>query len=147
MNRNIPFIALLAAILIASACSLGSKYDSDGEAIYMTGKTLDGKPVKNSVDRSALPDPDITLSCAGCHGEDARGGKNTIPAFGPYVAPMITWKALTTGGDGVAFTEQTLAHAIREGISPEGYRLHHPMPKWDLTDDQMHSLIEYLKTK
>jgi len=139
--------ALFAVLAVALTQCGGTKYKSDGEAIYMSGKTLDGTVVKNEVDRSGLPNPTIVLSCAGCHGADAHGKKNAIPAFGPYVAPNITWEALTGGDPATAYNEHSLATAIRTGIVPEGYRLHFPMPKWNLTDKQMKDLIAYLKTK
>lgn len=146
MNRTARIGALVAISALVGACGSQS-YNTDGEAIYHTGKTVAGKTIETIVDKSGLPDPDMVLACAGCHADDAQGGKNTIPAFGPYVAPAITWDALTSNRDGVAYTEQSFVATLQSGIAPEGYRLHHPMPTWNVTEEQARSIAEYLKTK
>ncbi len=137
----------IGIVLFAVSCGFGSRYGTDGEAIFMEGKTKDGKAAGNTVDRDALQNKEMTLSCAGCHGEDAGGRKNPIPEFGPYIAPPITWNALTAASRTTPYTEETFALAVNEGLSPEGYRLHHPMPRWELSNGQIRELIAYLQTK
>ena len=135
----------LFAGLVFAACS--QNYGSNGEAIYMSGATLDGEEIEKIVDLEALGNSSETLSCASCHGNNARGAKNPIPAFGPFVAPPIAWSDLTSPENTVPYTEISFAYALREGIAPEGYRLHHPMPRWLLSDTEMNDLVTFLKTK
>jgi len=45
-----------------------------------------------------------------------------------------------------AYTDETLAHAIREGRAPNGRVLNSLMPRFDLDDASMASLVAYLKT-
>jgi cytochrome c len=145
LARLIALVAVFPVCL--SSCGFGSGYDGDGESIFMTGKTREGDVVQNFVDRDALRDKDLVLSCAACHGADAGGGKNTIASFGPYVAPPLQWSVLTSTQDGVPYTESSFIAAVRTGIAPEGYRLHHPMPTWELKDEHLSEIITFLKTK
>jgi hypothetical protein len=45
-----------------------------------------------------------------------------------------------------AYSDETLARAIREGIGPDGRELGYLMPRYNLDDATMASLIAYLKT-
>jgi hypothetical protein len=35
---------------------------------------------------------------------------------------------------------------LRDGVDPEGQRLRPPMPRWQVTDQEVQDLVAYLKT-
>ena len=88
------------------------------------------------------------MSCAQCHGADGRGRRHQM-----FVTPDIRYRNLTDpagmvepdGSRGDTFTEAQVRNAIVAGVDAEGKPLAWPMPRWQLTQQQMDSLIAYLK--
>ena len=70
-----------------------------------------------------------------------------------FVTPDIRYRNLTDpagmvepdGSRGDTFTEAQVRNAIVAGVDAEGKPLAWPMPRWQLTQQQMDSLIAYLK--
>jgi hypothetical protein len=73
-------------------------------------------------------------------------------------APDIRWEVLTSGehgghdddiGEGdepTAYDEETLKRVITEGITPDEGRISREMPRWELNDQDLDDLIQFLKT-
>ncbi|MAT39975.1 MAG: hypothetical protein CL946_10270 [Ectothiorhodospiraceae bacterium] len=141
------YLTIFSAItltILAAGCSKG-KYSSDGEAIFIAGETQDGAVVENSLEPPDFPDGIDHLGCAACHGSDARGLQQPIPAMGPFFAPDIRWSTLTTQEP--PYTEELFAFAIRQGVAPDGSHFHFPMPQWDVSDEQVAEIIKVLRSK
>lgn len=116
-----------------------------GRSIYETGIGRDGRAIH------ARMQGNITLSgaviaCINCHGKDGRGGGEAF-----IRAPDIRWFNLSkpfaarrSGTAEPAYDRASFARAVRLGISPGGRKLDPVMPRTDLADDEIDSLIDYL---
>lgn len=124
-------------------------FSSLGERIFLTGTDATGNPIPRSTP-SMYNMMFGQAGCASCHGRDGRGG--TVGAMmGSFRTPDIRWSALTAAQDPsgqpqTPYTEASFAHAVRDGIDPEGNRVKAPMPQWQVTDQEVQNLIAYLKT-
>lgn len=128
-----------------------SPYSSAGERIYFTGIGDDGSPIPRTVGRSGLMGRGMMadLACVTCHGEDGRGGRVAM-MMGFFDAEDIRYSKLTSPGseDGEStpgWSDEDIARAIRDGIEPSGERLKAPMPRWDMTDNEIEEILAYLK--
>ncbi|GAB4559692.1 MAG: hypothetical protein Kow0047_05720 [Anaerolineae bacterium] len=70
-----------------------------------------------------------------------------------FVTPDIRFKTLASEEmehegeeEHPPYTEETLKRAIREGIDPAGNPLKWPMPRWQMSDEDLDDLVEYLKS-
>lgn len=165
-RSSILTILILAVTLLATACTTGgfgpfTRFDSNGERIYYTGTSStdsisysggDFSPMtgRGMMGRSVMRG--ISLACADCHGSDAKGGQHLMH-MQIMDAPDIRWTTLTSaeeGGHAMAhdpFTPETFAQAVREGIDPAGGPLDLAMPRWQMSDQDIADLIEFLQTK
>jgi hypothetical protein len=97
-------------------------------------------------------------ACTNCHRRSGLGsteGLITIPPIaGPYLF-IARGRSLAEAGipfidtarlDHDAYTDATLARAIREGKSASGRSLNYLMPRYDIDDAAMSELINYLKS-
>jgi cytochrome c oxidase subunit II len=128
------------------------EYKTNGERIYFTGTSRTGPPII-----AASPGMHGRMSgrrtCAGCHGEDGKGGRVTM-MMTTAVAPDIRYMSLIEdehdedNGEDVhpPYTNETIKRAIRQGINPAGEPLNWIMPRWDMTDEQVDDLLDFLKT-
>lgn len=126
-------------------------YASNGERIYYLGIDGDGGRIRFRGGPHWLRM--MGGSCVNCHGPDGRGG---IPVMlGTHLPGDIRYSALISGehhGDEKneedevhAYTEEEIRRAIREGVEPSGERMDRTMPRWDMSDEDLRDLIEYLK--
>ena len=70
--------------------------------------------------------------------------------FGNVVIPDIRYSILTSpqSQDGTttpAWSDTDIARAIRDGVDPSGLSLQAPMPRWNMTDEDVSAVIAYLK--
>lgn len=147
--------ALACVALAAAAAAARPEPDAlPGAGIYRDGVLPSGAPVQaaragNEVIRGA------DAACVKCHrrsGLGAREGRITIPP--------VTGRYLYHGRssaeefdlpfvDGIrfdheAYSDATLARAIREGVDAHGRSLIPLMPRYQLADGDMAALIDYL---
>ena len=164
------FGALLSLHLLAASCLAApdpSPPTMAGERIYRDGTLSTGAPVQGA--RAPLPAVQgAAAACANCHRRSGLGeieGRPLIPAITarylyrprsrdrlgnlenaaltmamPGARPEVLQQT-----DRIAYTDATLARAIREGIGPDGHPLDSLMPRFRIGDADMASLIEYLK--
>lgn len=169
MNRQIFIvtIAALAFALLVAACApegVGpfTRFASNGERIYFTGTSANGPISYSGGDFSPMNGRGmmrgISLACADCHGSDAQGGQHLMH-MQLMDAPDIRWRTLTEA-EGAAhadedehemahdpFTPETFAQAVRNGVDPAGNALDAAMPRWQMSDQDIAELIEFLQTE
>ncbi len=169
ISTQAGFIRALVAFLMLAIMSPPILYANDsamkaaspsaniGKAIYRHGATSIGAPLEAQREAGArLRGADA--ACVNCHrrsGFGAREGRISIPPITgrflmqsdpsairddplPYVESMRINHV-------PAYTDATLARAIREGVDAQGKPLNYLMPRFDLNDSDMASLIAYLK--
>lgn len=145
---------------ILSASEANTEVDSEsinlGKRIYREGILSSGSPLRGIV-QGDIPISGTQLACVSCH---KRSGFGT--SEGGAVTPVITGDVLyaetTTRAKELytvrneksktrpAYTDITLAEAIRSGKGAGGGSLDRLMPRFELPDDDMRHLQAYLKT-
>jgi mono/diheme cytochrome c family protein len=102
------------------------------------------------------------LACASCHGPDARGGIHRMHMH-IMNSPDIRWKVLSgeehsegEAHEGDASHEHAHSHegysldafrmAVTEGKHPDGDLLSDEMPRWQIGNDDLKDLAEFLKS-
>ena len=136
----------------ASGNDLKDSFKSNGERIFHTGINTSGQ-------RIPITQGPMWLyahggSCVNCHGGNGRGGVAVM--MGTAIPSDITYAALTaeTGHDEhdhgeedhPPYTDETIKIAIRDGKNPAGQDLDNTMPRWQMSDNDLDDLVEYLKT-
>ncbi len=149
------FVMLLVFALLSPGIRTYASTASPGEALYRqgilpSGKPLDGERNDGGSSRGAV------AACVNCH---RRSGLGDVE--GRIVSPPITAKYLfrpnsrnpehtaeshieAAARERAAYTDSTLARAIREGIDPNGRPLDYLMPRYKLDDQSMRVLLQYL---
>jgi mono/diheme cytochrome c family protein len=137
------------ASLVPFVGSGAQTFSSLGERIFLSGTDANG----NVIPRSTSSTYGVMfgrVGCAGCHSRDGRGGTVAV-MMGSFTTPDIRWSALTATTDSqdrpqTPYDEASFAHAVRDGIDPEGIHLNAPMQQWGLTDAEVSALVSYLKS-
>lgn len=148
----VPLLLTLGAGALGTAHGAGSA----GEALYRQGVLPSGQPVEAvRSDGPSLRGSDA--ACISCHRRSGLGwteGKLAIPPVaGPY---LFVPRGKSLAELGVPFvdtahvihepyTDETLARAIRDGVSSDGRPLNYLMPHYRLDAGAMSALIGYLK--
>lgn len=122
-----------------------SAQEKRGQQIYLKGEAT--SEITALLGSDQLEVPASTFACSNCHGLRGEGAKE-----GGLQPPPIDWKTLTqthtsalTRRERKPYTEDTLARAIKLGLSPDGTPMHPGMPRYVMTREQMADLIAYLK--
>lgn len=156
LKLTLLLAALLAGSVVAAATSNNEALEV-GRAIYLYGHVANGTPLQAHRDATTNVSGKAA-ACVNCHqrsGLGGREGRATIPPItGRYLfnqaadadAPQGLPFVEGTRGDRVAYTDETLARVIREGVNSEGRQLSYLMPSFDLSDSDMAALITYLKS-
>jgi len=123
------------------------EFRTSGEMLYYTGVSKRGTrmvPVEGGPMWLSMHGG----SCVSCHGEDGRGGEVMMCT---EKAPDIRYSVLTSGmvHDGEKeppyTSDEQIKRAITEGINQEGEELDLCMPRWNMTEEDLNDLLEYLK--
>ncbi len=147
--------ALLVLTLLSVAIRTSASTSSPVEALYRRGILPSGQLLRGERQGGGLVQGN-DAACVNCHQRSGFGGVE-----GRIVVPPITASYLFRPSDRnpehaveshipatpfrAAYTDSTLARAIREGIDPNGRHLDYLMPRYKLDDQTMAVLIEYLK--
>ena len=128
----------------------------NGERIYFTATNNEGEriPYRGGPNFGGMM-MGAYLTCAACHGPEARGGTHYMH-MQVMDAPDIRYTALLGeagehGGDdhGDEHGEYTLEDfrlAVVEGKHPDGDSLNRDMPRWEMGDQDLADLFEFLKS-
>ena len=108
---------------------------ANGRSIFQTGRDLDGKAI------TARTHP-LFPSCAACHRADGSGGVH-LP--GGAVSADLRHKALVTDQK-PPYTLALLERAISHGVDNTGQPLNRVMPRWTLSQRDLHDVAEYVLT-
>jgi hypothetical protein len=129
---------------------------SNGERIYFTGLDSQGRRIRYS---GGPPYGGMMmgayLACVDCHGPDGRGGLHTMH-MQVMEAPDIRFAALLGEAEEHAGEEHENNHgdytleefrlAVVEGKHPDGEPLSTDMPRWQIGDQDLADLFEFLKS-
>lgn len=136
----------------AAATSAGTA----GEAIFRRGQLDNGRLVQ-ARSRTGTRLEGMGAACANCHRRSGLGaieGRSTVPPIaGRYLFQSPTERGEASAlpyvvgirGNRVAYTDATLARAIRDGVDAGGNALGSLMPRFELDDREMAALVDYLK--
>jgi hypothetical protein len=156
--------AILLGLAVASAAAPDAADDVRlGEKMYREGLLPSGAPMQASV-KGDVPAQGTMFSCVTCHLRSGMGsaeGAVKAPSIsGPRLyAPRLRFpkaprrrkpREQATAPDPIvlrpAYTDETLARAVREGIDPSGRALDAAMPRYRLEERDLAILVRYLKT-
>lgn len=133
-------------------------FDMNGERIYFTATSERDA----NISYRGGPSTDMMmggghLTCASCHGPDAEGGYHTMMGMRIMDSPDIRWEALA-GETDEAHGDEEVGHgersydleffrmAVVDGTHPDGEPLSEDMPRWNIGDEDLEDLAEYLMT-
>lgn len=96
------------------------------------------------------------LTCASCHGPNARGGEHLMH-MEIMDSPDIRWAALESeqeheeeadghGDEHAGYDLEAFELAVVEGKHPDGEPLEEDMPRWQMSDEDLGDLADYLKS-
>ena len=119
-----------------------------GKQIYFGGTSPTGGEITAIVGAEAVSLPASAVPCSSCHGSDGLGRRE-----GGVIPPDIRWSELTkvyghvheTGRKHEAFDENSLARVIRTGLDPASNRLDKSMPLYNMSVEDMDSLVAYIR--
>lgn len=140
---------------------------SQGERIYNQGLDASGAPLQGRTEGD-IEFQDANFNCAQCHRRSgygsSEGGSYVLPITGASLfnprkfdrADLFKklfkesqtkqfWTRMRSAYERPAYTEASLAKAIREGVDPSGRTLSPLMPRYQIGDRAMAGLIAYLK--
>jgi len=82
--------------------------------------------------------PSTRFPCVHCHGADGRGGRE-----GGLNVPPIDGRSLR--GFKPPYDAERFLRALRDGVAPDGRRLHRAMPRYGITAEQAEALWNWLQ--
>ena len=153
MNRNIKPLVVIA-LLLSAACSGAAKKApepasaahlplnqataaiANGRSIFLTGRDVNGVQI------SAQHKP-LFQSCAACHMPNAAGGKHFSDGA---VSADLRYSALVRGQN-PPYTLALLERAISTGIDNMGKPLDPVMPRWKMSQRDLHDVAAYVLTQ
>jgi hypothetical protein len=134
-----------AAVLLFFAGAAAAQ----GEAIYLEGRTAAGAPVQ-AWRPGGSPLHQEETACVNCHRRSGFGsseGRSYIPPINSSALfrPASPGTGVAAGKGRPAYTEESLARALRTGVDPAGRRLDYLMPRYKLARDDIRALQTYLR--
>lgn len=166
-NKKILFAAAVFSVFLVG-CGLllpginqrlgfGDRYESNGASIYYSGRTLDGEFVEYSGGGFNGMMMNQRTACAACHGDDGSGGRHVMH-MQVMDAPDIRYAALSGESEGDDHSEDahdeghgdydlhTFERAVVFGEHPNGDSLSREMPRWQLSEENLEDLFEFIQT-
>lgn len=135
MRRRLAVIVMAIAVVIAVSIATPPRAEEQGQALYF-GRAIDLPPARiGKIEQRGL-------TCAGCHGRDARGGgegRSRIPAI--HGAALGTTTAVRPAYDATRFRD-----SLVEGHDSGGRTMSIAMPRFALSATQAEALWRFLAT-
>lgn len=120
----------------SSAASAANPSVQNGRSIFLSGRDIAGKKVVASP--AAL-----RPNCAACHGANGAGGVHFPDGA---VSADLRHRALVTQQN-PPYSLALLERAISTGIDNKGQKLDRVMPRWKLSQRDLHDVSEYVLTQ
>jgi hypothetical protein len=127
-----------------------------GEALYREGRLASGAPVQ--AQRLGSPVEGAAAACVNCHRRSGLGSYEGSILVPPIIGPYLFRERTANTQDlnlphirgftpnAYAYTDLTLAAAIRTGVAGDGRVMNALMPRYSIDDASLAALLEYLKT-
>jgi hypothetical protein len=165
MKRIIGVLLLGSLVLVACGTSPGGasrpgtafapgSFSSNGEQIYFTSIDTNGEqiPYTGGPLMGGMMSGGY-LACVSCHGPNGHGGVHQM-GMQTMDAPDIRWSALITmeaEDTGVPAEQGTydlalFRQAVVDGKDAAGDTLSNDMPRWQMNDQDLSDLADYLKS-
>lgn len=122
-----------------------------GAALYLHGVLASGEAL-DAVRQDTVPLKGEQAACVNCHrhsGLGSKEGRNFIPPItGGFLFESNTELPYVEGArpNRKAYTEESFARALREGIDSEGRQMSYLMPHFALGDADLAALIAHLRS-
>jgi len=156
VGQNQGYDPMMGSPMMGGGRQLNRQYESNGKQIYFTATNTNDERIPyiggSSFGGMMGGGP---LACVSCHGPDARGGVHTMH-MDVMDAPDIRYTALSGETDEHGDENHADEHdgydlddfrqAVVEGRHPDGDDLSRDMPHWQINDDDLADLFEYIKT-
>lgn len=132
-------------------------FESNGKRIYFTATSERGTPISYKGGPAAgMMMMGGNLACVSCHGTDARGGKHNMN-METMDAPDIRWSVLSgehheeqtdmeEQHKKMAYNFEAFRNSVEGGKHPDGDELKEDMPRWNMSDQDLQDLMDYLKS-
>lgn len=138
MDRLRQLAAVLGLTLLAASAAFAATPSpmsiANGRSIFQTGRDIEGVKI-------AAQPPALYPTCAACHGTNGYGGKK-LP--GGAVSADLRHASLSHPP---AYTIPLLERAISTGVDNEGKKLDPVMPRWKLSQRDLHDVATYVYTQ
>lgn len=167
-HKTISLIVLVGLFLIACGFFLpfdmsprgmrlicgnrGTNFESNGERIYFTGTNEQGEFISYTGKPASGSMMGDILSCVSCHGPDGRGGQHMMHMLW-MDASDVRYKTLAAEdgehageGHGEEYDLENLRKAVVLGLHSDGDVLRQDMPRWQINDEDLNDLFDFLKT-
>lgn len=136
VNQSQASVRCMLILFFALTGCGGADPYANGRAIFATGRDLAGTSI------TASPKP-YRASCVQCHRVDGSGGVH-LP--GGAVSADLRHNALVNEQKH-PYTVELLERAISTGIDNEGQPLNPIMPRWRMSQPDLHDVAEYVYQK
>jgi hypothetical protein len=155
-RRRILLALMLAATLPAHAGDPVTPPPAPGELLYRAGRLPSGEPLRG-LRESGAPLEGQAAACVNCHRRSGLGSYEGTSLIPPIIGRYLFRTRLVNVQDlelphlsGFtpnleAYTEESLAEAVRTGHAPGGRTLGYLMPRYALEAPTMAMLIDYLR--
>jgi cytochrome c553 len=134
---------LLFSVLIAAA-NAAVAADSAGQRIYRDGMLPSGRPLQGTL-RNGVALSGAVAACSVCHRRSGLGGGEGQRAVRPIAGRLLFAQPRHGNTSRPAYTLATLGRALRDGVDPSGRALDELMPRFELDDDDVMQLADYLQ--
>jgi hypothetical protein len=149
-------IAAITLVMASVSCFAAADPIAEGKRIYHEGMRASGEPVEAAV-RSDVTMQGAGLACVHCHRRSGFGSSESRVVIPPingnilfttqHVGFQRDYRDGRLGNvERPAYTLQTLARALREGIDTSGRPLVPMMPRYHFSDDEVVAIAAYLNT-
>lgn len=130
----------------SATTSLGDSVDR-GAHLYESGASSRGGEVLATFRELRLPG--TQLACASCHGPGGRGGVEAGIVVSDIRAKTLfaaRRRSDRPDENRPAYTRESLSRVLREGVDPAGRELEELMPRYEIADEDLADLLDFLES-